>query len=127
MIVHFNLYQDVKEFYRDTYQILLHHEAQNMILLGNLKMGYEGKDTHAWRDPVNWFMATVSNEQGILLTTLMTPPFGITLYATDNHFNDEVLMCLIDGLLVNGISVPGLSQKNYCQKTLLGIMRLLRV
>lgn len=109
----FKLYQDVKAFYRDTHQILLCHEVQNMILLGNLKIGYEGKDKHDWRDPATWFMATVSNGQGILLTALMTPPFGITLYATDNHFNDDMLMCLIEGILANDVAVPGvISEKS---------------
>lgn len=103
----FNLYQDVKAFYNDAYSILLRHEAQNMIILGNLMIGYEGKDTHAWRDPASWVMATISNEQGILLTALMTPPFNITLHATDNQRDEKALKCLVDGLLANKIAVPG--------------------
>lgn len=39
----FKKYSCVKEFYNDTYEILMRHEAQNMILLGNLIIGVEGK------------------------------------------------------------------------------------
>ena len=113
----FNLYNDVKDFYHDTYHVLLRHEAQNMIPLGNLIIGYEGKDKNDWRDPVNWLMATVSDEQGILLTAIMTPPFGITLYATDNHIDDAALTCLIEGLLLTDFNIPGVvSEKSLAER-----------
>lgn len=94
----FKLYTDVHEFYKDTYEVLMRHEAQNMIPLGNLIMGHEGVDKTDWRDPVHWLMATVSDAKGIQLTALMTPPHNITLYATDNIIHPEAVDCLIDGL-----------------------------
>jgi uncharacterized protein len=94
----FKLYTDVHEFYKDTYEVLMRHEAQNMIPLGNLIMGHEGVDKTDWRDPVHWLMATVSDTKGIQLTALMTPPHNITLYATDNLIHPEAVDCLIDGL-----------------------------
>lgn len=94
----FKLYADVHEFYKDTYEVLMRHEAQNMIPLGNLIMGHEGKDKTDWRDPAHWLMATVSDTRGIQLTALMTPPHNITLYATDNLIHPEAVDCLIDGL-----------------------------
>ncbi|MBD7968580.1 GNAT family N-acetyltransferase [Paenibacillus gallinarum] len=94
----FKMYTDVHEFYNNTYDVLMRHEAQNLIPLGNIIMGHEGKDKTDWRDPVNWFMATISDAKGIRLTALMTPPHNITLYATDNIFNPEAINCLIDGL-----------------------------
>jgi len=113
----FNLYDNVKEFHQDVHSILLTHEAQNMLILGNLKIGYEGKDKHDWRDPVNWVMATVVNEEEILLTALMTPPFGITLYAKDNLVFDEAIKCLVDGLINSDILVPGVvSEKGLAQR-----------
>ncbi|MCL1989813.1 MAG: GNAT family N-acetyltransferase [Defluviitaleaceae bacterium] len=113
----FNLYKDVKAFYRNTYHILLRHESQNMIPLGNLIIGNEGKDKHDWRDPVNWLMATVSNEEGIQLIAIMTPPFGITLYATDNHTNDVPLTCLIEGLLTTDFTIPTVvSEKSLAER-----------
>lgn len=101
----FKLYTDVHAFYRDTYDVLMRHEAQNMIPLGNLIMGHEGKDITDWRDPSNWLMATVSDAHGIQLTAIMTPPHNITLYATDNRINPEAIACLIDGL--DDREIPG--------------------
>ena len=103
----FRLYTDVHEFYNDTYDVLMNHEAQNMIILGNIMIGHEGKDKAGWRDPANWLMATVSNENGIQLTALMTPPHNITLYATDNIINLEAINCLVDGLRDHDI--PGVT------------------
>lgn len=85
----------------------MHHEAQNLIPLGNLIIGYEGKDKTAWRDPTNWLMATVSDENGIQLTALMTPPHNITLYATDNIIQPSAIHCLINGL--KDYKIPGVT------------------
>ena len=112
----FNLYNDVKLFYRDTCSVLLRHETQNMIPLGNVIIGNEGKDKSGWRDPANWFMATVTDETGILLTAIMTPPYGITLYATDNKINDSAISCLIDGLLENNRAVCGVTTEKALAK-----------
>lgn len=94
----FKLYTDVHEFYNDIYDVLMRHESQNMIPLGNIIIGHEGKDKTDWRDPINWLMATVADGNGIQLTALMTPPHNITLYATDNIINPNAINCLIDGL-----------------------------
>ena len=94
----FKQYTCVNEFYNATYNVLMRHEAQNMIPLGNLLIGYEGKDKESWRDPANWYMATVADESGILLTAIMTPPYNIALYATDNKINAAAIECLIDGI-----------------------------
>jgi len=94
----FKLYTDVHKFYNDTYGVLMRHEAQNMIPLGNTIIGNEGKDKTEWRDPANWLMAAITDADGIQLTAIMTPPHNITLYATDNIINPEAVNCLIDGL-----------------------------
>ena len=103
----FKLYTDVHEFYIDTYEVLMRHEAQNLIPLGNIIIGHEGKDKTDWRDPVNWLMATISDAKGIHLTAIMTPPHNITLYATDNLINPEAINCLIDGL--KDREIPGVT------------------
>lgn len=103
----FKLYTDVHEFYNDTYDVLMRHEAQNMIPLGNIIIGHEGKDKTDWRDPVNWLMATISDANGIQLTAIMTPPHNITLYATDNIINPKAIKCLIDGLKDH--EIPGVT------------------
>jgi hypothetical protein len=48
--MHFKLYTDVHEFYKDTYNVLMHHEAQNMILLGNIIIGNKGEDKTGWQN-----------------------------------------------------------------------------
>ncbi len=94
----FKLYTDVHEFYNDTHDVLMRHESQNMIPLGNIINGHEGKDKTDWRDPEKWVMATVMDEKGVKLTALMTPPHNITLYATDNIIDPKAISLLIDGL-----------------------------
>jgi hypothetical protein len=106
--MNFTQYTDVKEFYRDTYDILLRHEAQNVIPLGNLIIGNKGEDKEGWRDPANWFMATVSNAEGIHLTALMTPPHNLTFYATDNIENPHALECLVDELIKTNNTFPAI-------------------
>jgi len=101
----FRLYSNVCDFYNATYDILMRHEAQNLIPLGNLIMGYNGQDKTDWRDPAKWVMATVENQDGIQLTALMTPPHNITLYATGNKINPSAIDCLIEGLA--NYSIPG--------------------
>ena len=110
----FKLYTDIHEFYNDTYDVLMRHESQNMIILGNIIIGHEGKDKTDWRDPANWLMATVSDLNGIQLTALMTPPHNITLYATDNKIDLKAINCLIDGL--KDYEIPGvISEKNLAE------------
>lgn len=77
-------------------------------------VGHEGKDKTGWRDPANWLMATVSDGNGIQLTALMTPPYNITLYATDNTINPEAIDCLADGLAA--CDIPGVTtEKNLAE------------
>jgi len=98
---------DVRDFYKLTYDVLMRHEAQNIIPLGNIIIGYEGKDKTSWRDPANWFMATINDASGICLTAVMTPPKNLTLYATDNKNNPNAIVCLIEGMSQAGVSIPG--------------------
>lgn len=101
----FTLYSNVHEFYDAVHDILMRHEAQNKLLLGNLIMGNKGQDKASWRNPKKWLMATVRDEKNILLTALMTPPYNLTLYATDNDINDEGIKCLVEGL--KNYNIPG--------------------
>ncbi|MCL2376217.1 MAG: GNAT family N-acetyltransferase [Defluviitaleaceae bacterium] len=102
----FTLYDNAKAFHSNVYEVLLQSEAQNMLILGNLIIGYEGVDTFGWRDPANWVMATISNDGNIRLVALMTPPFGITLYSADNAVDETAIKYLIDGLIAAEIPVP---------------------
>lgn len=101
----FKIYTNVNEFYKDTYDILMGHEAQNLIPLGNIIMGHAEEDKTDWRDPAGWFIATVADASGIRLTAIMTPPYNLTLYATDNKIDATAINCLIDGLA--DLRIPG--------------------
>ena len=107
-------YTNVKEFYKDTYDILMQHEAQNLIPLGNLITGFKGEDLTAWRDPAAWFMALVRDDASVIkLIALMTPPWNITMYAVDNKIDNEAVSCLVEGIIKSGIPLPGvLTEKN---------------
>ena len=99
-------YTCVHECYNAVYETLMQHEVQNLLPLGNLILGHQGKDNTAWRNPANWFMATVSDESGILLTAVMTPPMPLTLYATDNKLDANAINCLLDGIA--NLHLPGI-------------------
>jgi predicted GNAT family acetyltransferase len=105
----FNLYKDVKPFHAAVFDILMHNEVQNILPLGNVIIGNEGKDKTGWRDPANWLMATVSDAAGIRITAIMTPPHNIALYATDNQKNETALDVLIAGLLAENTEIPGVT------------------
>ncbi|MCL2048869.1 MAG: GNAT family N-acetyltransferase [Defluviitaleaceae bacterium] len=105
----FKQYSDIHAFYNDVYDVLMLHEAQNLIPLGNIIIGNEGKDKTEWRDPTKWLMAVVSCATGIRLTALMTPPHNITLYATNNIIDPEAIACLVQGL--GDWQVPGVTSE----------------
>jgi len=94
----FTPYTNPTAFHSATYDLLMQHEAQNIIPLGNIIIGHKGEDKTGWRNPANWFMATVSNSTGILLTAIMTPPHNVALYATDNVINHAAIACMISGM-----------------------------
>jgi len=108
----FRSYDDIKNFYRDTYDVLMRHEAQNLIPLGNIIIGSEGGDKTGWRDPAGWFMAAVSDDAGVWMTAVMTPPHNLTLYATDNENDANVLTCLINGISETDVSIGGVMTEN---------------
>lgn len=104
---------DAKEFYDATFSILLKHEAQNSLPLGNIVVGNNGGEPNGWRDTRYWYMSTVSDNAGnIQLISIMTPPFNITMYETDNLPNDEALECLRDNILKENLNVPGITSEN---------------
>ena len=109
-------YTDVNAFYKATGDILLRHETQNYIPLGNILIGVSGEDITDWRDPADWYMATVSDERGIVLTAIMTPPFNVAICATDNRHDPNAITCLIESMAQNGITIPGvLAEKSLAE------------
>lgn len=106
-------FNDAKEFYRATFSILMKHEAQNTLPLGNVVLGNNGGEPDGWRNTRNWYMAAISDDSGgILLVAIMTPPFNITLYETDNIPNDDALNCLCENIFKENTTVPGVTSEN---------------
>jgi RimJ/RimL family protein N-acetyltransferase len=105
----FAIFTDVNKFYDSTYDLFMCHEAQNLIPLGNIIIGKEGKDKTGWRDPASWFMATVSDNTCVQLVAIMTPPHNITLYSRDNKIDESAITCLIAG--IDNVPVPGVMAK----------------
>ena len=108
----FKTYRDVHLFYRDTRAVLMRHEEKNIVTLGNILIGRRGQDTAGWRDPKNWLMAVLSDESGIRLAAVMTPPHCLTLCAADDAYSDAHLQCLSNGLAETGISIGGVMAEN---------------
>lgn len=101
------IHKDVHGFYQETYDLLMRHEAQNMILLGNMIIGHKGQDKTDWRDPSQWLMMTVSDDVSVKLIALMTPPHHITLYAVDNVIDHQSVRVLVEGL--KDYKIPGVT------------------
>ena len=107
-IMKYTQYLDVNSFYNAVNDTLMLHESQNIIPLGNALIGIRGEDKTGWRDPVNWFMATVSDNDGIILVGIMTPPHNLALYAANHQNNPQAITCLLEGMATSGIIIPGI-------------------
>ena len=108
----FTQYKNIKEFHNMVYPVMIKHEAQNIVSLGNVVLGLNGNNRFG--EPENWLMATVSDENGILLTAIMTPPFNVTLYATNNKINQDAVKVLVSGL--ENTAIPGVvTEKNLAE------------
>ena len=111
-VMKFRLYDCVHEFYELAYPLLARHEAQNMVMLGNLIIGKKGEDKHGWRDAANWLMAAVFEGDELCLAALATPPWNITLCSKDDVANEKMIEYLVNGLLASELSVPGVVAEN---------------
>jgi len=125
----FSQYTCIKDFFNATYDIIMSNEAQTILPLGGIVTCKEDADKKAGitvrsetitamhnevyadepgHNTRNLFMATVSDENGIHLTAIMTPPKEMSLYSTNNIINQAAITCLIEGMAQAGISLPGL-------------------
>ncbi len=69
-------FYDAKAFYDAVYPVLLRHEAQNSLPLGNVVLGNGGGEPDGWKNVKNRIMAAVYGGNGeVLLTAIMTPPY----------------------------------------------------
>ncbi|MCL2527556.1 MAG: GNAT family N-acetyltransferase [Defluviitaleaceae bacterium] len=100
----FTKYSCINEFYNATHETIMKDEAQTILPLGNIIIGKN--DEAGMQNQSHWFMATVSDEKGICLTAIMTPPKEMTLYAANNENDPRVISCLIDG--IGDTPLPGI-------------------
>ncbi|MDR0862699.1 MAG: hypothetical protein LBN30_08015 [Oscillospiraceae bacterium] len=76
----FTRYTSAEELSAATLEVLMEHEVQNNLQIGLLGRRQSGTE--------NWFMATVSDGGGVVLTALQTgEPFKVLLYETRNKPN----------------------------------------
>ena len=99
--MYYTRYTDATHFIEDTFIYLLKQEAQNNLLIANAiqirEVGVEGN-----------IMATIKNDEGdILLSAIMTPPFNLVIYATDNQYTEEALTLLSRSLYESCEKLPG--------------------
>lgn len=99
--MYYTHYTDATHFIEDTFIHLLKQEAQNNLLIANAiqirDFGVEGN-----------IMATIKNDEGdVLLSAIMTPPFNLVLYATDNQYSQEALTLLSQSLYESCEQLPG--------------------
>lgn len=111
--MNFKRYFDAKEFYNAVFNVLVKHEVQNSLPLGIVVLGNQGGGERGWKNVKNWYMATVSGDNGeIVLVAVMTPPMNITLYEKDNIPNEQSLNCLCENILKDKVAVAGVTAKD---------------
>ena len=99
--MYYTHYTDATLFIADTFDEVLKHEAQNNLLIASTirirDHGVEGN-----------IMATIKSEEGnVLLSAIMTPPFNLVIYATDNRYTPESVALLAQSLYERGVALPG--------------------
>jgi predicted GNAT family acetyltransferase len=99
MFIH--IYYDAEEFLTHVQPVLLTEEVKNSLILGI---------AHRLRklpiDQQAQYLATVEDEQGLLLAALMTPPFNLALAAQDEK-PDAAMLTFIRYVRAHQWPVPG--------------------
>jgi len=103
----FTQFTDVHAFHQAVRETLMGHEAQNVIPLGNILIGMDSTDNTGWRDPANFFMATISDQNNIVLTAIKTGDLNLAIYATDNKNDPGAIACLIENMAQLDKTIPG--------------------
>lgn len=94
-------YKDITTFMNETWQILLRHEVQNNLLMGNAKREAEGGKS-------NDLKIAVKDDKGhIKLIGIMTLPFNLVLYEVNNEACEEALLYLASELINRQVDIPG--------------------
>ncbi len=96
----FTQYASAAEFSGEVTDILMKQEIQNNLFFLNIRSGIASADNS------NMLMATVKDDEGVvLLTALRTKPFPMLLYETDNIPCDDALEFFTASLVENNIDI----------------------
>jgi predicted GNAT family acetyltransferase len=96
----FNNYKTAAQFSAAVTDTIGRHEIQNNLFYRNIETGLKSADNS------NMVMATVTDDRGkILLTVVQTPPNPLLVYATDNKYDEETLSFLAGSLIKKGIEL----------------------
>lgn len=95
-----NAYDNIEDFLGRVQPILGQHEVANNLMLG---IGLNVKNS---AEHVSTYLATVEDDDGLIVAALMTPPFNIVVYG---HRDDDgaALALLIEHLRAGQWPVPG--------------------
>lgn len=99
--MYYTCYTDATDFIEDTFCHLLKQEAENNLLIANaIRIRDTVVEGHV--------MATIKDDQNhVLISALMTPPFNLVLYATDHRYTLEALTLLAKNLYETVERLPG--------------------
>ena len=81
----FNKYENIKEFWKDTENLLVQEEWYNCLIIGNCLEALE-------KGNIEMFLATVANDNNeIELIMLYRKPWKLIFYSPTNNYSDEIL------------------------------------
>ena len=81
----FNKYENIKEFWKDTGNLLEQEEWYNCLIIGNCLEALE-------KGNIEMFLATVTNDNNeIELIMLYRKPWKLIFYSPTNNYSDEIL------------------------------------
>lgn len=98
-------FQHAHDFLKRTETTLMEHEAANGLMLG---IAFRLRNRPDIYGSASIYIATVEDEDGLILAALMTPPFNLILYAHRSDYTDA-LQVLLQDLISHQWSVPGVS------------------
>lgn len=96
----FRKYDNIESFGRDILNILLRNEACNNLMISWLLENRSIPNS-------DWLMATVSDNDHILLAALWSKPFNLMLYEDEHHRSDAAMDFLARNVRLGRYSLPG--------------------
>ena len=96
-------YTSAEKFLEQTQDALLLNEASNSLMLG-ISFRLKNRPERFSMTP---FLATVADEQGLIIAACMTPPHSLILYSHRPQEHQSALQALIEHIQTSHIALPG--------------------